>query len=63
MRLKHNEYWAGFVNGEIHFSIGNAYARPMGELFKSRKTALRGYEDVRKIRIVEVKRAKGSGNE
>ena len=43
-------YWAGFVDGKPHVWGQNL------ELYRTRKEALELYHDVRKVKVVEVKK-------
>ena len=59
---KESFYWAGFSEGELHYLDADTGFGGYGEgttqapaLFLWKKDAKAQYEDVRKVRIVEVK--------
>lgn len=55
-------YWAGFINGKLHWESiddgfggwGVGYAKSP-RIFKSRMAARKQFEDVREVKIVELK--------
>jgi hypothetical protein len=55
MARKQKTYWAGFCDGRPDFDFDEKYPR-YGRLYKRKKDAL--YQDVRKVKIVEVKPTK-----
>lgn len=48
--------WAGYSDGKPHaFKDDGTYGSGMYGIFRSRKAARRCYEDVRHVKIIEVK--------
>lgn len=55
---KKHLYWAGYIDGKIDDDMwGETYLPRSLAIFRTRKEAKESYEDVRRVRVVEVKNA------
>lgn len=48
--------WAGFVDGKLDYNLLNGFSLLAPALFKTKRDAQAMYSDVRKVKLVEVKR-------